>query len=153
MHNSRRGFLKKTALLSTFSISTLIHWQNAYGKWLKKYFSEESVEESFARLFNGSEVIDSNKIKLKLPRAAENGAIVPIIIESDLKNINRVYILVEKNPVPLAAEFSLSPSMDVYIKARIKMAESCDVIVLAASDEHLYRSRQSVKITVGGCGG
>ncbi len=153
MHNSRRDFLKKAASLTAFSISALVNSQNAQGKWLKENFSDGSFEKSFNHLFNDSEIIDSNKIKLKLPRTAENGAVVPITIESDLENINKVYILVEKNPVPLAAEFNLSPPVDVYIKARIKMAESCDVVVIAASDEQLYRARKSVKVTVGGCGG
>ena len=156
MHNTRRNFLKKTASIGTFcvfSISTLFIPKNAQGKWLEENFKADSFDKSLKHLFNDAEIIDSNKIKLKLPKTAENGAVVPITIKSNLDNINKIYILVEKNPVPLAAEFDLSPHVDVYIKARIKMAESCDVVVIAASDEQLYRTRKSVKVTVGGCGG
>ena len=156
MHNTRRDFLKKTASLgafSVFSISALVSPKNAQGKWLEENFKAVSFEKSLNQLFNDAKIIDSNKIKLKLPRTAENGASVPITIKSDLDNINKIFILVEKNPVPLAAEFDLSPHVDVYIKARIKMAESCDVVVIAADDEHLYRTSKSVNVTVGGCGG
>lgn len=156
MHNTRRDFLKKTASLSAFSvlsISGLINSQSAQGKWLEQNFRAVSFENSFNQLFGDAEMIDSNKIKLSLPKTAENGSVVPITIRSDLENINKVYILIEKNPVPLAAEFNLSPQMDVYVKARIKMAESCDVVVIAASDENFYRTRKAVNVTVGGCGG
>lgn len=153
MQRTRRDFLKKTTSLSVLSFVGLISPQFAQGKWLEKKFSAGSFEKSFAHLFNNAEIIDSKKIKLMLPKNAENGATVPLTITSSLDNINKVYILVEKNPMPLAAEFEISPFVDVYIKARIKMAETCDVIVIAASDEKFYRTRKSVKVTKGGCGG
>ncbi len=156
MIGQRRDFLKKTAsfsLFSLFSISSLINAKQAYGKWLRNNFSAGSYESVFKQLFNDADITDTKKIKLKLPKTAENGAIVPVEIKSKLENINKVYILIEKNPVPLAAEFRLSPDVDVYIKARLKIAESCDVIVVAVGDEGLYRTRKPVKVTIGGCGG
>ena len=86
------------------------------------------------------------------PEIAENGAVVPITISSELEQIKRIYIWVEKNPTPLAAEFELDESVAVYITARIKMAESCPVIIIAEQDDRLLRRQQWVKVMQGGCG-
>ncbi len=144
MHNTRREFLKKTASLSAFSvfsISGLLNPQPAQGEWLKDHFQNESFETVFKRLFNDKEMQDTHKISLSLPKKAENGAVVPITIKSRLENINKLYILVEKNPTPLAAFFELSPLVDLYIKARIKMAESSRVVVVASGNDQFRNYR------------
>ncbi len=151
MSVTRRFFLQQTAKLF-FAINFIIP-RFAWGKWPQQFFAEGSLEQTVKRLFNDAEFIDTNKINIQLPRVAENGAIVPIKIKSSLENIEKIYILIEKNPVPLAAEFQLSPEVAIDLSARLKMAESCQVIVVASSGDKLYRNQRFVKVTVGGCGG
>lgn len=95
----------------------------------------------------------TDKIKLKLPRIAENGSVVPITITSTIENVDSIYILSEKNPVPLIAQFSLDPELETFIGARFKMAKTCDVIVIVKAEDQYYQTRQRVKVTLGGCGG
>ncbi|WP_305908246.1 thiosulfate oxidation carrier protein SoxY [Methylomarinum sp. Ch1-1] len=156
MDNTRRQFLHKTASLSAFTvfaISGLITPDRVHAQWRKHHFADASFEQILRRLFKNREIVDSDQISIKAPKTAENGATVPITINSSLDGIDKLYLLVEKNPAPLSAIFTLSPSVDVYVKARIKMAESCDVVVIAASGKHLYRARRSINVTTGGCGG
>ena len=77
---------------------------------------------------------------------------VPVTISSELENIRRLYLLVEKNPTPLAAEFELSSQVLAYVGARIKMAESSYIIVVAEHESGLLTSRQWVNVVQGGCG-
>ena len=120
--------------------------------WSANHFSPSPYSEILSRLFNDKTITASDLLTIKLPETAENGAVVPITISSDLDNIQRLYILVEKNPTPLAAEFTLSGELAVYLTARIKMAESCHVVVIAEQGELLLRNQQWVNVVLGGCG-
>jgi sulfur-oxidizing protein SoxY len=91
-------------------------------------------------------------IHIKIPKVAENGAIVPITIRSELKDTKSISIIAEKNPVPLIAQFSFAPEMNKQVTARIKLAKTCDVIAIVRANERYYSARQSVQVTIGGCG-
>jgi len=143
----------KKLLATGISIATLTLSKVAFGKWLLSDFSHNSIETALDNLFPGKTLKMSRKIELKLPRTAENGNVVPITISSTLDNVDTVFILSEKNPVPLVAKFTLDPSLETYIGARFKMQETCDVIVILKAGEQYYQRRQKVKVTLGGCGG
>lgn len=156
MLESRRTLLKKILFLGTYgltSVSGFLFSSVAKALWKKENFSSDFYEETLFLLFNNREFINSNHIKLsRLPRVAENGSVVPIRITSSLKNIEKIYILVEKNPHPLIAEFYLSPSIEAQVSARFKMAKSSPVIVIVEADGKLYRKTKDITVTVGGCG-
>lgn len=156
MKYTRRQFLQHGTAFGGFSVlavTGLMKPGQAYAQWRQQYFATGDLKQTLTRLFQIREIIDSDEVTIKAPRTAENGASVPITIKSELEGIEKVYLLVEKNPVPLSAIFQLSPLVDVYIKARIKMAESCDVIAIASDGDRLYRSKRTIKVTEGGCGG
>lgn len=115
-------------------------------------FANGSFEEHWAALTNGLPVQATQQISLTLPGLAENGAVVPIAILSRLNDLQEIYLLVEKNPTPLVAVFELSPIVIVDLHARIKMAESSNVHLLARQDQRWLHCRQWVQVTVGGCG-
>ncbi|WP_347989862.1 thiosulfate oxidation carrier protein SoxY [Methylomonas sp. AM2-LC] len=144
----RRLFLKQCML-------TVLGWcasKSAVSAWDAGRFSASPYTDILHQLVKQQTLIDSNDMQISLPDIAENGAVVPISIRSDLDNIQQIYVLVEKNPTPLAAQFSLSARVAVQINARIKMAESCNVVVIAQQGDRYLRSQQWVKVSVGGCG-
>lgn len=106
----------------------------------------------FDNLMSDQTLIDSPDIQLGLPSIAENGAVVPLTISSELEGIDQLMVWVEKNPTPLAASFEISPNVALYITARIKMAKSCPVIVVARQGDHWLRCQQWVQVMQGGCG-
>lgn len=157
MPNKRREFIKKMLSIAGYSLtltSSFLYSSLTKAQWFNANYSPGKYDETLSRLFNGAKIIDSNKIKLgRLPRVAEDGRLVPIIVSSSLKNVEKIYILVEKNPTPLSAEFYLSPAVEPRISARLKMAETSDVIVIIEADGKYYRKSQNVKVIEGGCGG
>ncbi len=158
MSISRRQFLQTflgvsaagLSLVSELALATLSRSQQ-----LRQIFALNSFDETITELFDGEKLIDNhNKIKfIRLPQVAENGAIVPIKINSTLKNVTNIYILVKKNPHPLSAEFELSPALVAEISCRIKMAKSSEVIIIVKADGQYFRKKQYVKVAKGGCGG
>lgn len=148
----RRFFLKKSAFIVLSWLGGFFGIRCGHAARADNYFSTRPFSESLQTIFNGQALFDSAEITAILPQVAENGAVVPISISSELDNIRRIFILVEKNPTPLAAEIALSPNVPVHLNARIKMAESCDVWVVAEQNGQLLSCRRWVNVVQGGCG-
>lgn len=153
MLKSRRKFIKQMFAYGLTLTSGFLYASLTYAQWLKDNFISGTFEETITRLFKDAELNDSHKIKFsRLPRVAENGAVVPITISSELEKVAKISLLVKNNPHPLIAEFYLSPAIEPLVSARFKMAKTSDVVVIVEADGKLYRKSQKVKITVGGCG-
>ncbi|AEG00695.1 thiosulfate oxidation carrier protein SoxY [Methylomonas methanica] len=148
----RRRFLQLIFRVTAGACATVLCAKKSLADWPEKHFSKGDFADSFQQLFGDRTIDYSEAIRLVLPEIAENGAVVPITISSDLADIQRLYIWVEKNPTPLAAEVTFDASLAVYLTARIKMAESCHVVVIAQQGEQLLRNQRWVKVMQGGCG-
>jgi sulfur-oxidizing protein SoxY len=148
----RRQFFQRSISGWVALLSALFSLNNAYATWSPLDFSPDAYNDILKQLFKDRMIMDSELLKISLPQTAENGSVVPITISSELENIQRLYILVEKNPTPLAVEFSLGATLAVYVTTRIKMAESCHVVVIAEQGDRLLSSRQWVNVVLGGCG-
>lgn len=140
--------------LGITGIAQLLTSPQALAAWPKNAFAGESVDDVMAALFDGKVTpVDSGDIILKAPDIAENGAVVPISVESSLPNVSRIIILVEKNPTPMTASFNLGEGVKADVSTRIKMGTTSDVIALVESNGNVYAARKNVKVTIGGCGG
>lgn len=148
----RRIFFKQSAKFAISALAALFSIRSGHAARIAEHFAGGQAGEIMTKLFANQVVSDSDQIILGLPKVAENGAVVPISISSDLENIDHIYILVEKNPTPIVAEFELSSAAMLYITARIKMAESCNVVVIARQGERLLKAQQWVDVLQGGCG-
>ncbi|WP_428353819.1 thiosulfate oxidation carrier protein SoxY [Methyloprofundus sp.] len=152
MPTTRRDFITRMLTLAGYTL-TFAFSKTALANWIAEDYRRQTIDSSLKQLFPEQVLLATNKIHLKLPRIAENGSVVPITITSTIENADTIYILSEKNPVPLVAKFSLNPALETYIGARFKMQETCDVIVVLRADNQYYQARQKVKVTLGGCGG
>jgi sulfur-oxidizing protein SoxY len=148
---NRRTFLQ--AALAIFG--GLFAPISARAEWTAQFFATGSFNDSLKNLnlpaVNTLSL--SDKIALQLPSIAENGAVVPLTIQVNLENVDQLFVFVEKNPVPLAAIFNLSPEVEATVSTRLKMAETSPVVVLAKAEGQFYKAQQVVKVTIGGCGG
>ena len=115
-------------------------------------FNADSAEGVIEGLFDVP-ITESDKVMLKIPDIAENGAVVPVSVSTDLANVESISVVVLNNPTPLAAVFEMSPQSVPDISVRIKMGESSLVQVIVKADGKLYSRSKEVKVTIGGCGG
>lgn len=143
MSNQRREFLKKSVVLSSAVLA--IKSPDVFGHPLAESLDLEQFTKN-------AKIIDSNKIEMKLPKFAEKDTAVPITVTSSLENIQSIAILVEKNPIPLVATFKLSSELETLVSARLEMTETSNVVVLVETPNGIYRAREQVKISIGGCG-
>lgn len=93
----------------------------------------------------------SASIRIDVPDIAENGALVPVSVTSDIPKTERVSILVEKNPFPAATTFTFPEGTLPEVQTRLKMSETSDIYVVVEAEGKLYMNRKSVMVTLGGC--
>lgn len=121
--------------------------------WPEKAFEAPAVSGALLDLFGTDQTVPSDKISLKAPEIAENGAVVPLKIKTTLDNVESISIIVEKNPRPLAATIEILPGTLPEFSCRIKMRETSDVMVAVKTDTGVYTTAKEIKVTIGGCGG
>ena len=124
----------------------------AQQQWNQAAFNGKTLKEALQALGAQSPAA-SDAVLIKAPEIAENGAVVPVAVESRLPGTQSITLLIEKNPLPLAASFDVPAGTEPNISTRVKMGESSDVYALVKADGKFYFAKKEVKITIGGCGG
>ena len=153
MTMNRRGFLGNllkgaVCLVAATSLPRLV-----FAAWNEKAFKAETLDGALNSKYPGLEIVDSTAVKLKAPAIAENGAVVPVSVKTDLPDVKTISLFVAKNPSPLAATFHLTPINVADVSIRLRMGETSNLIALVESGGKLHRVQQEVKVTIGGCGG
>ena len=95
----------------------------------------------------------SGGIDLTAPEIAENGNTVPISV--DAPGAVAITVLAAGNPTPGVAKFNFGMgSGSQSCTTRIRLAGTQDVIAVAEmADGSFSAAHQTVKVTIGGCGG
>ena len=152
----RRIFLKGSLATGAIGVAVsagLITPRMVLAAWPKAAFDAKSVDEAVSNLFGSSTLASSDKIKIKAPDIAENGAVVPISIEAGMEGVESISIIADKNATPLTSSFVLGKGTEAFVATRIKMGKTGNVIAVVKADGKLYSASKEVKVTIGGCGG
>jgi sulfur-oxidizing protein SoxY len=120
--------------------------------WNKEAFQSKTAADAL-RSIGASSSAESRDILIEVPQIAENGAVVPIEITSNLPNTKSIALVIDKNPFPLAARFDFAEGAVPYVKVNVKIGESSFVRVVAEAGGRYYAASREVKVTIGGCGG
>jgi len=120
--------------------------------WNKDAFHSKSAVDALARI-GATNAADSKEIVIEAPEIAENGAVVPIEITSNVPGTKSIAVVIEKNPFPLAGKFDFMDGAVPFVKLNVKMGESSIVRVVAEAGGKHYAATREVKVTIGGCGG
>ena len=152
----RRIFLKgslATGAIGMAASAGLLTPRASLAAWSKDAFDAKDINSALSGLFGSSDLTGSDKIKIKAPDIAENGAVVPVSVTTDISGAESISILAEKNATPLTANFVLGRGAEGYVSTRIKMGKTSSVIAVVKANGKLYSTGKEVKVTIGGCGG
>lgn len=119
--------------------------------WPEQAFYSTRASQAMKELFGTDITTPSGSINLSAPTLADNGALVPITIETSLPGVKSISIVVEKNPRPLAVSFQTPPGTLPEIDCRIKMAETSQLMAVVETESGLFSAARVVKVTLGGC--
>ena len=156
MLHQRREILKRGGLLAALASGGLLTGRAAWAGADALAFGEElafgaaSMDEALKAL-GGIPAVES-QIVFTLPELVENGAVVPVSVESKLRGTSEIFIVVEANPNPMAARFTIPEGTEPFVATRIKVAQTCSVFALVRAEGKLYSASRLTKVTIGGCG-
>lgn len=150
----RRSFLQLTASagLSMFALAAGLLPRVAGAGDKRPAFDATAITEAL-KAIGVTDPAESTEITFKAPDIAENGAVVPVEIESKLPNTRGIAILVEKNPHVMSAEFMIPDGTEPFVATRVKVAESSLIHAVVKTDAGAFYTTRLVKVTLGGCGG
>ncbi len=116
-----------------------------------RFFSFKSSVD-IIRALGADKALPGNGIVINMEAIAENPSLVPIEVQSNIPGTERISIIVDNNPTPLAAVYKLTPGAGNTISARLKMRISSKVRVVVHANGKVYASARDIKVTDGGCG-
>ena len=151
MNQKRRETLKAGAgLLALLAAAGIISPGEAHAAdWNKAAFEGKTT----LKALGASGPANSTDIVIRAADIAENGAVVPVGVESKIPGTQSISILIDKNPSALAASFDIPAGTDPLITTRVKMGQTSDVYALVKANGKFFMAKKEIKVTLGGCGG
>jgi sulfur-oxidizing protein SoxY len=114
--------------------------------------------EEMVRPYVQSQELKKERVTLSLPMLADNGHMVPLSLKIDspmteASHITHVYLISQRNPVPLMAKFVMGPwSGRADLSTRVRLSGNQNVIALARlSDGNFIYDLQEVVVTEAAC--
>lgn len=142
---TRRSLLAFLGLLLAKPLTVLAAWN-------EQAFGSKTAADALKSI-GASAAEPSKDIVIEAPQIAENGAVVPIEVTSNIAGTTSIAVLIEKNPFPLAGKFDFKEGALPFVKLNVKMGETSDVRVVAVAGARQYVATREIKVTIGGCGG
>jgi sulfur-oxidizing protein SoxY len=155
MIKQRRLILKSSVASGAVAIAAsagLLAPQAVLAEISRDAFMAKSYDDAVSASVDGTPV-ESTEIQIKAPDIAENGAVVPIKVSTDLNNVESISLYASNNPNPLTSVYSFGQGAIPFVATRIKMGKTGDVVAIVKADGKLFLAKKEVKVTIGGCGG
>jgi sulfur-oxidizing protein SoxY len=155
MNNLRRNVLKGAGAASAVGVAVmagLLKPGMALADWNKAGFEAKDLNGALGSI-GGAGAAASGDVSVKAPDIAENGAVVPVEITSNIAGTDAIAIIGEKNALPLIADFKLMNGAQGFVSTRIKMGSTSNVTAIVKAGGKVYKASKEVKVTIGGCGG
>ncbi len=162
MEQNMKGLTRRAFLTSTGAACAMLLAAGALPALVEQAIAaphQENINVVQKKQF-GNQPVSMSHVAIDAPIIAENGAVVPITISSDLPMrhddyVKKINVYVEGNLEPYVAGIDLTPANGkAAFEMRIKMRKTSNVrVVLETSKGKLYGATKPVKVTIGGCGG
>ena len=147
---SRRTFVRASLVGTAL---TAVVSQHANAALPRAVFSAVSPADAIRAALGSDTMVSDERVRIVVPDRAENGDVVPVSVDADLPNIQRITLVADKNPLPVIATFSFAPEVQGLVATRVKLAETCNVTAIVESDGKLHMGSKPVQVMIGGCGG
>jgi sulfur-oxidizing protein SoxY len=155
MNAQRRQVLKGAGAAGAVSVAIAAGLMKSSAvfaaEWNKSVFESKDLGGVMKAV--GGAGAAAGDIVVKAPDIAENGAVVPVEITSNIAGTESITIIGEKNTMPMLAQFDLSNGAQGFISTRIKMGSTANVRAVVKAGGKMYTAAKEVKVTIGGCGG
>jgi len=148
----RRGVLKVAGAVTAAATALVALPRVAFAAYSDKAFKQKASADALQNAYGANATTPSDQVKLKAPDIAENGAVVPVEVQTDME-AESIAILIKENPSPLAITADIPAGTKALVKTRCRMGKTTEVTAVVKSGGKLYTASKEVKVTIGGCGG
>jgi sulfur-oxidizing protein SoxY len=148
----RRGVLKVAGAVTAAATALVALPRVAFAAYSEKAFKQKAGADALQNAYGANATTPSDQVKLKAPDIAENGAVVPLEVQTDME-AESIAILITENPSPLAITAEIPAGTKGLVKTRCRMGKTTNVTAVVKSGGKLYTASKEVKVTIGGCGG
>ena len=156
--------MKSTVQLKTISRRSALSILSAAGvvaiSGVMPAFADGAAVAAKIKALTGGKSAGDGSISLDLPEIAENGNAVKVAFSVDSpmtpdNYVKTVHVMADGNPTPDVASFNFTPAMGACsASTRMRLAKTQNIVMLAEmSDGSFRKAQQTVKVTIGGCGG
>ena len=150
MKTNRRTVLQASGAMATLVALGIVTAQQAHAA-ARPGFDARTLPDALRAL--GGAPATSNQISIVSDAIAENGAAVPVTVISRLPRTTQMFLLVERNPIPMVAGFTIPEGTEAEIQTRLRMGESSNIVAIVRADGRLFSAVKEIRVTLGGCGG
>jgi sulfur-oxidizing protein SoxY len=148
----RRSFIARGCAFGALAVAWLLRPLAALAEeWNKAAFETKDVNAAM-RAAGVHDLIETQDIVVRAPEIAENGAQVPIEIDSRVPGTQSISIFVDRSVQPYVGTFTFRDGAAPFISTRIKMGETSPLRVVVRAGDKQYVAVREVKVTIGGCG-
>ena len=150
---NRRNFLTFAGSLVALSVVPMNLRATDYRKLKPTVWEAHTIDDATKALYGVKDVIETDKIKISIPKINSSGASVPVKFETSL-DAKTIALFQDANPESAVAVYEMNKYDLKKYEAKIKMGESGTVMVLVeGTDGKIYMAKAATEVAAGGCEG
>lgn len=115
-------------------------------------FQATTADEAIREAMGMNRPADDARVVIEAQELAENGAVVPVTVHTELPGVTEIAILVAHNINPLTSRYRLGTGTRAFVSTRLKLMESSEVIAVVKANGQIHGNSRLIRVTIGGCG-
>ncbi len=145
----RRDWLKSAAASSTLLASSAVATSTATLAVAKTVAESnpiaKDIHATIAELTGGQSVQQDNRVSLMVQEQAQNGAVVPVGVASDIPQTQHLYILVSDHQQTLAADMAVNGAL-IYpsLSTHLQLVKPANITALVKSDNGWFSATAKI---------
>jgi sulfur-oxidizing protein SoxY len=149
----RRNFLTFAGSVIALSVIPVNLSAEDYRKLKPKVWEAHTIDDATKALYGMKTPIESDQIKITVPKINSSGAAVPIKFETSL-DAKTVALFQDANPESAVGVYDVTLYDMKKYEVKIKLEKDCTVMVLVeGTDGKIYMAKATTKVAAGGCEG
>jgi sulfur-oxidizing protein SoxY len=149
----RRKFLSFAGGLVALSVIPIDIKAEDYRSLKPDVWTAHTIDDATKALYGMKTPIESDKVKITVPKINSSGATVPVKFETSI-DAKTIALFQDANPESAVAVYDVNIYDMKKYEVKIKMGESGTVMVLVeGTDGNIYMAKAKTEVAAGGCEG
>lgn len=150
---NRRNFFTVVSGALAISLAPSNLFAEDYRTLKPKVWTAHKVDEAISALYGNKKLIESQDVKIKVPKVNSNGGAVPVKFGTSIP-AKTVSLFQDANPESAVAVYTVNKYDVTEYEVKIKMAENGIItVVVEGQDGKLYMAKRATEVAAGGCEG